>query len=117
MKKSRKNNPMIIDMIKDNVHVELTLWPLLLVKIVAGDDVGFYEINLFRLTQPFVAVAEICHQYAEKLHMAGKSKEVIDALKEMERIVGTGKMFPIYELKAAGWTIPDFRRLNGEIAA
>lgn len=117
MKKSRKNNPLIIDMIKESVHVELILWPLLHVKIVAGDNAANYEINLFRMTQPFLAVAEICHQYCSELAAQGRYGREIELLKELESITGTGQMFPIHEVQAAGWTVPDFRRLNGEIAA
>lgn len=117
MKKSRKNNPMIIDMIKETVHVELILWPLLQVKIVAGDDVGRYEINPFRMTQPFVAVAEICHQHCNALAIDGRYGREIELLKELESITGTGAMFPVHDVKAAGWTVPDFRRLNEELAA
>lgn len=39
-RKCKKNNPMIIDMIKGDVRVELILWPLLQVKLEVGDDVG-----------------------------------------------------------------------------
>lgn len=112
MKKSRKTNPMIIDMIKGDVHVELTLWPQLLVRIVAADDVGLYEISPFRIAEPFVAVSEICHQFVEKLLREGKSCVVVETLMELEAIAGTGRMFPIPELKAAGWTIPEFRQLE-----
>lgn len=112
MNKSTQTNPMIIDMIKGDVHVELALWPLLLVRIVAADDVGLYEINLFRIAEPFVAVSEICHQFAEEFLRKGKSGVVVETLMELKAITGTGRMFPIPELKSAGWTIPEYRRLE-----
>jgi len=112
MNKSTQTNPMIIDMIKGDVHVELTLWPLLLVRIVAAGDVGLYEINLFRIAEPFVAVSETCHQFAEEILREGKSGVAVETLMELEAIAGTGRMFPIPELKSAGWTIPEYRQLE-----
>jgi len=116
-KKSRKTNPMIIDMIKANVHVELILWPLLQVKIIAGDDVERYEINHFRIAQPFVAVSEICDQHCRELSVYGRYGQEIELLNELADITGTGQMFPIHELRSAGWTVPAARRLEPEIAA
>lgn len=114
-KKSRKTNPMIIDMIKANVHVELILWPLLQVRIEVGDDASRYEINPIRMAQLFVAVSEICHQHCRELAVYGRCGREIELLKELESLSGTGQSFPVRELRSAGWSVPEFRRL--EIAA
>ncbi|MGI0524023.1 hypothetical protein [Rhizobium giardinii] len=111
-RKCKKNNPMIIDTIKGDVRVELILWPLLQVKLEVGDDVGRYEIDLFRVAEPFRAVSEICYQYHAELQANGKGGPSLQLLKELESITGMGRMFPVHELQAAGWTIPDFRRLE-----
>jgi len=114
-KKSRKPNAMIIDMIKSDVSVELILWPLLQVKIAVGSDVGRYEIHPLRIAEPFRALSEISFQFHAALVAKGKQSPSLLLLKELETITGSGRMFPAPELKAAGWTIPDFRRL--EVAA
>lgn len=110
MKKSRQ--PMIIDMIKDDVRVELNLWPVMQVKPAVGEDVGRYEIHPFRIAEPFRAVSEICHQYHADLQANGKDDPSLKSLKELEAVTGIGRMFPVHELQAAGWTVPDFRRLE-----
>lgn len=112
MKKFQKSNPLIIDMIKGDLRVELVLWPLLQVKIVVDNDVGRYEINSLRMTEPFRALSEICYQHHAELTARGIKGTNVDLLKELEVITGSGSMFPVPELKAAGWTIPDFRRLE-----
>ncbi|TAX58905.1 hypothetical protein ELI02_02065 [Rhizobium leguminosarum] len=111
-KKSRKSNAMIIDMIKADVHVELILWPVLQVKLEVGNDVGRYEINLFRMADPFRALSEICYQYHAELTARAVDGPGVALLKELEAITGSGSMYPVPELKAAGWSIPDFRRLK-----
>lgn len=114
-RKSKRTNPLVIDMTKGNVHVELILWPATQVKIVADDDVGWYEIHPVRMAEPFLAVSEICHEHGQELDQSGKFIREVELLKELESITSIHRMFPVDALKAAGWTIPDFRRL--EIAA
>lgn len=111
-KKSQKSSPMIIDMIKEDVRVELILWPVLQVKLEVGNDVGRYEINVVRAAEPFRALSEICHQHHAELRARGIESPNVELLKELGAIAGSGSMYPVPELVAAGWTIPDFRRLE-----
>ncbi len=113
-KESQKSSPMIIDMIKEDVRVELILWPLLQVKLEVGNDVGRYEINVVRAAEPFRALSEICSQHHAELTARGIEGPDVELLKELETITGNGSMYPVPELKAAGWSIPDFRRLEVE---
>lgn len=111
-RKSKKNKPMVITMIKDEVHVDLILWPIMHVRLDLGTDVARYEIHPFRIAEPFTALSEICYQYHADLLARGVNGPSLKLLKELETSTGMGRMFPVHELQAAGWTVPDFRRLE-----
>jgi len=112
MKKSRKTNPMIVELIKGDVHVQLILWPVMQVRLEVDDDVSRYEIHPARIAEPFRAVSEVCYKHHAELKASGKDISSLHLLKELEAITGMGRNFPIHELKAAGWTVPDFRRME-----
>lgn len=109
MRKSKKSNPMIINMIKGDVRVELVQWPPLLLRLEVDMDVELFENHRFRVAQPFMTLSEICHRH----HVArGSDSPSLGLLKELEATTLTGGMYPLNDLIVAGWSVKDSRRLE-----